>query len=80
MRPGRYATSLFEAGEAEGVPVAIMGEVIHAFSYDVDFQRDIQPGDKFEIVYKRYMNEAGGKLAKIRRYRLTPRSPSAGAS
>ncbi len=38
-------------------------EVIRAFSYDVDFQRDFQPGDKFEIVYKRYMNEAGD-LAK----------------
>ena len=60
---GTIRTSLFEAGEAEGVPVAIMGEVIHAFSYDVDFQRDFQPGDKFEIVYKRYLNEAG-ELAK----------------
>ena len=60
---GTIRTSLFEAGEAQGVPVAIMGEVIHAFSYDVDFQRDFQPGDKFEIVYKRYMNEAG-ELAK----------------
>jgi len=60
---GVIRTSLFEAGEAQGVPVAIMGEVIHAFSYDVDFQRDFQPGDKFEIVYKRYLNEAG-ELAK----------------
>jgi murein DD-endopeptidase MepM/ murein hydrolase activator NlpD len=60
---GTIQTSLFEAGQAEGVPVAIMGEVIHAFSYDVDFQRDFQPGDKFEIVYKRYLNEAG-ELAK----------------
>jgi murein DD-endopeptidase MepM/ murein hydrolase activator NlpD len=60
---GTIQTSLFEAGQAEGVPVAIMGEVIHAFSYDVDFQRDFQPGDKFEIVYKHYLNEAG-ELAK----------------
>jgi murein DD-endopeptidase MepM/ murein hydrolase activator NlpD len=60
---GIIRTSLFEAGQAEGVPVEIMSEVIHAFSYDVDFQRDFQPGDKFEIVYKRYLNEAG-QLAK----------------
>jgi len=60
---GTIQTSLFEAGQAEGVPIEIISEVIHAFSYDVDFQRDFQPGDKFEIVYKRYLNEAG-ELAK----------------
>jgi murein DD-endopeptidase MepM/ murein hydrolase activator NlpD len=55
---GTIRTSLFEAGEAQGAR-RDHGEVIHAFSYDVDFQRDFQPGDKFEIVYKRYLNEAG---------------------
>lgn len=60
---GVIHSSLFEAGEAEGVPVAVMSDVIRAFSYDVDFQRDLQPGDKFEIVYDRYLNDAGD-LAK----------------
>jgi murein DD-endopeptidase MepM/ murein hydrolase activator NlpD len=60
---GIIHSSLFEAGQAEGVPIAIMTEVIHAFSYDVDFQRDLQPGDRFEIVYDRYLN-AAGDLAK----------------
>jgi murein DD-endopeptidase MepM/ murein hydrolase activator NlpD len=60
---GIIRSSLFEAGQADGVPVAIMTEVIHAFSYDVDFQRDLQPGDRFEIVYDRYLNDAGD-LAK----------------
>jgi len=60
---GVIQSSLFEAGQAEGVPVAIMTEMIRAFSYDVDFQRDLQPGDRFEIVYDRYLNDAGD-LAK----------------
>ena len=60
---GVIQSSLFEAGQAEGVPIAIMTEMIRAFSYDVDFQRDLQPGDRFEIVYDRYLNDAGD-LAK----------------
>ena len=60
---GTIDSSLFEAAAKAGLPQAVMSDVIHAFSYDVDFQRDFQPGDKFEIVYKRYLNEAG-ELAK----------------
>lgn len=53
------ASSLSEAGHAGGVPADIMGEVIRAFSYDVDFQRDLQPGDTYEIVFERIEDEAG---------------------
>jgi len=60
---GSIQSSLFEAGQADGVPIEVMGEIIHAFSYDVDFQRDIQPGDSYEILYERYADGAGN-LAK----------------
>ena len=60
---GSIDSSLFEAGQDEGVPVPVMSDVIHALSYDVDFQRDIQPGDQFEIVYERYQ-DAEGNFAK----------------
>jgi murein DD-endopeptidase MepM/ murein hydrolase activator NlpD len=33
--------------------------MIRAFSYDVDFQRDIQPGDKFEVMYERLVDKTG---------------------
>jgi murein DD-endopeptidase MepM/ murein hydrolase activator NlpD len=33
--------------------------MIHAFSYDVDFQRDIQPGDAFEVMFERYVDKKG---------------------
>jgi len=52
-------SSLYEAGQHGGVPTSIMSDVIRAFSYDVDFQRDIQPGDSYEVVYERLEDEAG---------------------
>ncbi len=60
---GTIQSSLFEAGQSDGVPIEVMSEIIHAFSYDVDFQRDIQPGDNYEILYDRY-EDADGNLAK----------------
>lgn len=44
-------SSLFEAGEREGVPHAIMAALIRAYAHDVDFQRDIHPGDAVEVLY-----------------------------
>ena len=61
---GSIQSSLFEAGQADGVPIEVMSEIIHAFSYDVDFQREIQPGDRYEVLYERYA-DGDGKLAKI---------------
>ena len=52
-------SSMFEAGRYADVPLDVLGEVIKAFSYDVDFQREIQPGDAFEIIYERYEDGDG---------------------
>jgi murein DD-endopeptidase MepM/ murein hydrolase activator NlpD len=37
----------------------MVSELIKPFSYDVDFQRDIQPGDRFEVLYERMVDEQG---------------------
>ena len=55
-------TSLFKAGTNAGVPVEIMFELIRAFSYDVDFQRDIQPGDSFEVVFEQTHDATGRRV------------------
>jgi murein DD-endopeptidase MepM/ murein hydrolase activator NlpD len=60
---GTIQSSLFEAGQSDGVPIEVMTEVIHAFSYDVDFQREIQPGDSYEVLYERF-DDADGHFAK----------------
>jgi murein DD-endopeptidase MepM/ murein hydrolase activator NlpD len=60
---GTIETSLFEAARTNGVPVETVVELIRLFSFDVDFQREIQPGDRFEVLYDSFYDQAG-TLAK----------------
>ncbi len=59
---GVIRSSLFEAGAQSGVPISVMMAFIQNFSYDVDFQRDLQPGDRFEVLYEKLVT-ADGKEA-----------------
>ncbi len=61
---GTIDLSLFQTGINNGVPVDVMLEMIRTFSYDVDFQRDIQPGDGFDILYEQKVTE-DGKVARV---------------
>lgn len=56
---GIVRSSLYGAGLNAGVPTGVLVEMIRAFSYDVDFQRDMHPGDRFEVVFERFTNEDG---------------------
>lgn len=56
---GVIRSSLFEAGAQAGVPISVMMAFIQNFSYDVDFQRDLQPGDRFEIMYEKLVTTDG---------------------
>lgn len=60
---GTIDESLFANGVAAGVPVAVLNNLIKALSYDVDFQRDIHPNDKFELVFER-LYTSDGRLAR----------------
>jgi murein DD-endopeptidase MepM/ murein hydrolase activator NlpD len=42
-----------------GIPADIVIEMIRMFSYKVDFQRDLQPGDSFEVYYDYYYTKDG---------------------
>jgi murein DD-endopeptidase MepM/ murein hydrolase activator NlpD len=48
---------------AAGVPVQIILAMIKTLSYDVDFQRDIQPGDTFEVMFEG-LYDTKGKLVR----------------
>ena len=56
---GEIRNSLYEAGDRAGVPHALMASLIRVYSHDVDFQRDIHPGDRFEILYDQPMTARG---------------------
>ncbi|MBX3489286.1 M23 family metallopeptidase [Parvibaculum sp.] len=54
---GTIDNSLFLDGERAGLPPQIIVEMIRMYSYSVDFQREIQPGDKFEVYFSRKFDE-----------------------
>jgi len=56
---GTITSSLFQAGAEAGVPAQVLAALIRNYSYDVDFQRDIQEGDSFEILYENWVTEDG---------------------
>ena len=52
-------SSLYLAAMQAGIPASIVVELIHMFSYDVDFQRDVHPGDAFEVVFNHFYTADG---------------------
>lgn len=52
LATGTVEDSLFLAATAQGVPAALVMELVRLLSWDVDFQRDLQPGDRFVILYE----------------------------
>ena len=50
---GAMASNLFDSATAAGLPPAVLLELVRLYSWDVDFQRDIQPGDRFDVVFER---------------------------
>ena len=60
---GSIEDSFFLAATQAGVPIEATLKLIRMFSYDVDFQRDLQPDDKFEVLYRAYY-DADGRAVK----------------
>jgi murein DD-endopeptidase MepM/ murein hydrolase activator NlpD len=60
---GVIESSLFLAGKRVDVPIGTLTELIRIFSFDVDFQREIQAGDRFALIYESYY-DPWGRLAK----------------
>jgi murein DD-endopeptidase MepM/ murein hydrolase activator NlpD len=55
----RIDSSLYLAAMQAGIPARVVVQLIHMFSYEVDFQRDIKPGDAFEVYYNYYYTPDG---------------------
>ena len=50
-------SSLYEDGIKAGIPLKILTDAIRLFSFDIDFQRDIQKNTKFSISYEVLFND-----------------------
>lgn len=56
---GEIESSLFLAADDAGIPERVTIELIRLFSYDIDFQREIHKGDRFEILFTQMLDEDG---------------------
>jgi murein DD-endopeptidase MepM/ murein hydrolase activator NlpD len=84
--------SLYLSAMRAGIPADVVVEMIHMFSYEVDFQRDIHPNDTFEVYYSYYYTpegqparngniafatmHLGGRTVTLYRYQSDPNQPA----
>ena len=54
---GTIDDSLYNAASGAEVPPSTLAAAIRLLSWDVDFQRDLQPGDRFEMLYERFVDD-----------------------
>ena len=47
----RLYQSIYETGLRNNVPPAVIEELVRIYSYDVDFQRKVLPGNSFDVLY-----------------------------
>ena len=60
---GEISTSIYEAALSQGGTVRQVVDFADILAYDVDFQREIRPGDRFEIAYKASFDERGDRVS-----------------
>jgi murein DD-endopeptidase MepM/ murein hydrolase activator NlpD len=51
--------SLYETALRNNVPSSVIEDLVRIYAYDVDFQRKVQPGDSFEVLYSEDENSDG---------------------
>lgn len=59
---GVIKSGLFVDGVNAGISPTSMMNMINLYGYDVDFQRDIRSGDKFEMLVESFYDENGKKI------------------
>ncbi len=55
-------TSLYASALDGGATDREVATLADAFAYDVDFQRDVRPGDHFELVFERFYDDEGNTV------------------
>ncbi|WP_198371671.1 M23 family metallopeptidase [Roseomonas rosulenta] len=59
---GSVDGGLFPAMTRSGVPAGMALSLIRILGHQVDFQRDLQPGDRFEVLFDRFRDDEGDVL------------------
>lgn len=59
---GAIESSLYGSARNTGVPDAVILDFIKLYTYSIDFQREIHPGDTFEVAYERFFDDKGQEV------------------
>lgn len=51
--------SFYQTGANAGIPVGTLNELVKVYSYDIDFQRDLHPGHRLEVLVERLQTAEG---------------------
>lgn len=62
MVEGGINSSFYSAALKKGAPATIVKEAISSLSYDIDWQRDPQQGDKFKILFEVFVDSEGNPI------------------
>ncbi len=54
---GNITNNLYSSATSSGMEPSIIIEFARIFGFEVDFQRDIRKGDKFQVMYERYLDD-----------------------
>lgn len=59
---GEIRDSLYASAAKAKLPAALVGAFANLFAWELDFTRDIRPGDSFKVVYEQILDEEGNVL------------------
>ncbi len=59
---GRISNNLYSSATSSGMEPNIIIEFARIFGFEVDFQRDIRKGDKFQVMYERYLDDRNKQI------------------
>lgn len=58
---GAIDGSIYKTGADIGIPASMLNDIVNAYSYDIDFQRDVKKGDAIDVLFER-METKDGKI------------------
>jgi murein DD-endopeptidase MepM/ murein hydrolase activator NlpD len=89
---GTIDGSLYMSGMQAGIPATVVSEMMNMFAYKVDLQREVHPGDTYEVYYDYYYTPEGvpakygtisyamitlsGKQIPMYRFQSSPNEPA----
>lgn len=56
---GSVHDNLYDSGIKLGIPSSVLSTIIKTYSYNIDFQRDVKEGDRFEVLYEQLADSEG---------------------